>query len=109
MFQLKLKFSFLITFLIVFVLSIQAQDYSTKKTVKGKLKKIWDKGMEYNRQGQDMKAIKEFEKALSIDPTFIDAQLQWAALYYGLKRYDLGEQGFEKVLAIDPNYNKKVL
>ena len=108
MVQIKLSTSILIAFLFVLTGTATAQEYSTKKTVKGKLKKAWEKGMEYNTQGQDMKAIKEFEKALSIDPTFIDAQLQWAALYYGLKRYDLGEQGFEKVLAIDPTYNKKV-
>ncbi len=87
---------------------IEAQSYTTKKTVSGKLKKIWEKGMQYNLKGEDVKAIKEFEKALSMDPRFIDAQLQWAALHYELKRYDLGEQGFEKVLAIDPDYNKKV-
>ncbi len=86
-----------------------AQDYTTKKTVKGKLKKIWDKGMDYNIKGQDIKAIKEFEKALEMNPQFIDAQLQWAALNYGLKRFDLSELGFEKVIEIDPLYNRKVL
>lgn len=84
------------------------QKYTTKKTVSGKLKKVWDKGMQYNLKGDNIKAIKEFEKALKIDDQFIDAQLQWAALNYELKRFDLGEEGFEKVLAIDPSYNKKV-
>lgn len=98
----------LIFFSLGLITSVSAQDYTTKKTVKGKLKKIWDKGMQYNLKGEDIKAIKEFEKALDIDDRFIDAQLQWAALNYELKRYDLGEIGFEKVLAIDPMYNKKV-
>ncbi len=83
--------------------------YTTKKTVKGKLKKIWDKGMQYNLNKEDIKAIKEFEKALKIDPSFIDAQIQWAALNRELKRFDLAEQGFEKALQIDPKYDKLVL
>lgn len=100
---------------VVFVLMLgtaftsHAQSYTTKKTVTGKLKKIWEKGMAYNIKGEDIKAIKAFEKALEIDPRFIDAQLQWAALNYELQRFDLGEAGFEKVVAIDPNYNTKVL
>jgi len=89
--------------------TLSAQKYTTKKTVKGKLKKVWDKGMQCNLKGENIKAIKEFEKALKMDPKFIDAQIQWAALNYEMKRFDLGEIGFEKVLAIDPNYNKKVL
>ncbi len=106
--MIRLITFFLICFFVGNAIVLPAQDYTTKKTVKGKLKKIWDKGMQYNLKGEDIKAIKEFEKALQIDDRFIDAQLQWAALNYELKRYDLGEIGFEKVLAIDPNYNKKV-
>ncbi|MFT5766135.1 MAG: Tfp pilus assembly protein PilF, partial [Saprospiraceae bacterium] len=89
---------------VVFVLMLgtaftsHAQSYTTKKTVTGKLKKIWEKGMAYNIKGEDIKAIKAFEKALEIDPRFIDAQLQWAALNYELQRFDLGEAGFEKVV-----------
>jgi outer membrane protein OmpA-like peptidoglycan-associated protein/tetratricopeptide (TPR) repeat protein len=98
----------LVFVLILIAVTSHAQDYSTKKTVKGKLKKIWDKGMDYNIKGENTKAIKEFEKALEIDSRFIDAQLQWAALHYEMGRYDLGEAGFEKVIAIDPDYNTKV-
>lgn len=90
------------------VLAANAQNYTTKKTVSGKLKKVWDKGMQYNLKGDNIKAIKEFEKALKMDARFINAQLQWAALNYEMKRFDLAEEGFEKVLAIDPDYNKKV-
>ncbi len=89
--------------------TLSAQKYTTKKTVKGKLKKVWDKGMQHNLKGENVKAIKEFEKALKMNPNFIDAQIQWAALNYEMKRFDLGESGFEKVLSIDPDYNKKVL
>jgi len=106
--RFKLVLFSLTLFLLGGITEGTAQDYTTKKTVSGKLKKIWDKGMQYNLKGENMKAIKEFQKALKIDASFIDAQLQLAALNYEMKRFDLGELGFEKVLAIDPNYNKKV-
>lgn len=82
--------------------------YVTKKTVKGPAKKAFDKGMQYNLQGENVKAIKEFEKALKASPSFIDAQLQWAAMKYDLNLYPEAELGFEKVVALDPNYNSKV-
>lgn len=83
--------------------------YVTKKTAKGKAKKHYDKGMEYNFAGQNKKAISEFEKALKNAPRFIDAQIQWAALHYEQGKNEMAEMGFEKVLSIDPTYEKKVL
>ncbi|MEM8906869.1 MAG: OmpA family protein [Bacteroidota bacterium] len=65
--------------------------------------------MEYNMKGNNIKGIKEFEKALKERPNFIDAQIQWAALQYDSKNYLAAEKGFEKVLHIDPNYQKKVI
>lgn len=84
-------------------------NYTTKKTAKGKAKKYFEKGMEYNIKNQNEKGIKEFEKALKESPDFIDAQIQWAALKYDLKDYVAAEEGFEKALKIDPNYRKKVM
>ncbi len=73
-------FHLIVSFVFLFALNGHAQDYTTKKTVKGKIKKIWDKGMEHNMKGENFKAIREFEKALEMNPKFIDAQLQWAAV-----------------------------
>ena len=91
------------------VFNIFGQDYTTKKTAKGKAKLFYDKGMEYVFSDNDEKAIPEFEKALKKDPTFIDAQIQWAAINKELGRFGKAESGFLKVLEIDPAYNKKVL
>lgn len=104
----KIKKTFLVPLIILFALNLFAQDYSTRKTVTGKTKKFYEKGMEYVMERNDEKAIAEFEKALKIDPTFIDAQIQWAAINYEQKLYDKAEVGFQKVLDIDPNYNTKV-
>ena len=106
--QLIFKKIMLLSSLILCVASLFAQDYTTRKTATGKVKKIFDRGMEYVFQDNNEKAIAEFEKVLKIDPTFIDAQIQWSAINYELKLYKKAELGFHKVIDIDPNYNPKV-
>jgi len=103
-----IKRTFLIPLIILFSVNLFAQDYTTRKTATGKSKKFYEKGMECVMQRNDEKAIAEFEKALKIDPSFIDAQIQWAAINYEQKLYNKAEIGFQKVLDIDPNYNTKV-
>ncbi len=83
--------------------------YITKKTATGKAKKAYEKGMEYNISGNDEKALEEFTKALKVAPNFIDAQIQWSSLKHYLEDYAAAEVGFEKVLAMDPNYSPKVI
>ncbi len=106
--RLIIKRTYLIPLIVLFSLNLFAQDYTTRKTASGKVKKIFDKGMNYVFQNFNEKAVAEFEKVLKIDPTFIDAQIQWSAIYYELKQYKKAETGFQKVLSIDPNYNSKV-
>ncbi len=102
---------FIGSLLVLFLFTAQftfAQDYTTRKNVTGKLKKMYKKAMDYNNQGKNKDAIREFEKILKKDPTFIDAQIQWAAMHYAEKQFSAAEQGFEKVLQIDSTYNTKV-
>ena len=89
--------------------SISMKDYLTVKTVSSKIKKIYDKGMQYSRAEQNDKAIKELNKALKQAPNFIDAQIQLSAIYYDMKNYEKAEEGFEKVIQLDPLYKKRVL
>ncbi len=70
--------------------------------------KYYKKGSDYAYEGNLEKAIKEFEKAISAAPRFIDAHLLLADTYGGLKNYQKAVEGFEKVLSIDPNYNPKI-
>ena len=86
----------------------KTEPYVTKKTAKGKAKNMYERGMKYNQARENAKAIRDFEKALSIEPRFIDAQIQWAALKYDDGNFKEAEIGFEKVLEIDPMYKKKV-
>ncbi len=83
-------------------------NYITRKTASEKLKKTYKKGMQYSRAGQNEKALKEFSKALKKEPSFIDAQIQWAAIHYDTKNYAVAAQGFEKAIQIDSLYKKKV-
>ena len=89
--------------------SISTGDYLTVKTINAKIKKIYDKGMQYSRAEQNDKAIKEFSKALKQAPNFIDAQIQLSAIYYDMKNYEKAEEGFEKVVQLDPTYKKRAL
>ncbi len=88
--------------------NLLGQNYTTRKTVSGKVKKLYEKAMEASSFEYD-KAIALFEKVLKEDPTFIDAQIQYADLFYARKDFAKAEQEFEKVLEIDPTYNTKVL
>ena len=83
-------------------------NYITRKTASEKLKKSYKKGIKYSRAGENEKALKEFSKALKKESTFIDAQIQWSAIHYDMKNYEVAEQGFEKVIQIDSFYKKKV-
>ena len=107
--MIQTRVMLLLTLLVLVLPSAFAQTYTTKKTAKGAAKKAFEKGMVYNVEGDNLKAIREFEKALKEAPDFIDAQLQWAAMKYDLKLFPEAEIGFEKVVIIDPLYNSKVL
>jgi outer membrane protein OmpA-like peptidoglycan-associated protein/Tfp pilus assembly protein PilF len=102
---MKLFLSGLFLFLSI---GIFGQNYTTKKTATGKAKSAYDAGMKYNFAGQNDKALKEFTDALKEDPTFIDAQIQQAAMLYEMNKISEAEIAFEKVIKIDPNYNPQV-
>lgn len=96
-------------FLIVFTcFTSTAQDFVTKKTAKGKAKNLFDRGMQYLINGKDDKALHDFYKVITIEPSFIDAHLQIAAIKYDRKELAAAENGFEKVLSINEDYNPKV-
>jgi outer membrane protein OmpA-like peptidoglycan-associated protein/outer membrane protein assembly factor BamD (BamD/ComL family) len=85
-----------------------SEKYITRKTASERLKKTYKQGIKYSRAGENEKALKAFSKVLKKEPTFIDAQIQWAAIHYDMKNHEMAEQGFEKVIQIDSFYKKKV-
>ena len=71
-----------------------AQDYITEKTVTGKAKKMYERGIQLSFNSHLEAALEDFEKALDIEPTFIDAQIHWANVQYDLGNLELAEEGF---------------
>lgn len=78
--------------------------FTTKKTANDKLKTVYDRAMRMASLNQFEDALQDFEKALKMDPTFIDAQLQWANVKNQQAKFEEAKVGYEKVIAIDSMY-----
>jgi outer membrane protein OmpA-like peptidoglycan-associated protein/tetratricopeptide (TPR) repeat protein len=82
--------------------------FTTTKTANDKLKTIYDRGMRMASLDELDDALEDFEKALKMDPTFIDAQIQWANVKNAQLKFEEAKQGYEKALAIDSTYEMGV-
>lgn len=101
---------FLSLFLLLFLCSpaFAQKKFTTKKTASDKLKTVYDRGMRMASLKQFADAIEDFEKALKMDPTFIDAQLQWADVKNQQMKLEEAKLGYQKVIAIDSMYEPAV-
>lgn len=94
--------------LLVFAITVSAQKpqppYYTVESAPNKAKSDYNDGAMEARKGNTVIALGYFERALKACPTFIDAQLLWAGSQLKIKDYTRAEEGFEKVIALDPNY-----
>jgi outer membrane protein OmpA-like peptidoglycan-associated protein len=89
---------------------LQAQaDIVTYETASEKLKKIYRKGLLASRSYDLDGAMKYFEKAVKVEPSFIDAHIQIASLLYEQDFLIQAEDAFEKILEMDDKHNPKVL
>ena len=95
--------------LFCFTITVFSQNYTTRKTATGKAIKAYSDGVKLKIQDDTEGALKEFTNALKADATFIDAQIQQAAMFYKLGKLPESEAAFEKVLTIDPNFEVEVL
>ncbi|MCC6725419.1 MAG: tetratricopeptide repeat protein, partial [Saprospiraceae bacterium] len=82
--------------------------FTTAKTANDKLKTIFDRGNRMFDLKQLDDAIEDFEKALKTDPTFIDAQIQWANAKNAQDKLAEAKTGYEKAIAIDSFYEPNV-
>lgn len=102
-----MKHLFLIgTFIFTAVVGISAQDYLTADQVGGKVKKMYEQALDYNRAGQYQDALKALDQALEKTPEFIDAVLLRADLLLLLSRPAEAEKGFQEALRLAPQYNR---
>ncbi len=81
--------------------------YFTVQTAPGKAKSAYNDGLAEARKGNTAIALGYFERALKEAPTFIDAQLYWAGTQLEMQDFKRAEEGFEKVLALDTNYEPR--
>ncbi len=95
--------------LFCFTITVFSQNYTTRKTATGKAIKAYSDGIKLKIQDDTEGALKEFTNALKADASFIDAQIQQAAMFYKLGKLPEAETAFEKVLGIDPNFEVEVL
>jgi len=84
-------------------------NYTTRKTTSPKAQKHYKEGIAAFRGNDLDKATKLFKKALNVDPLLIDAKIQIAAIFNEKADFEEAEKGFEEVLAIAPDHNKKVI
>lgn len=109
----NMKWNFLLLpILCAVVLSASAQQtqpppYFTVESAPNKAKNAYNDGVTEARRGNTAIALGYFERALRESPTFIDAQLMWAGTQYEMQDYARAEEGFEKVLTLDKNYEPR--
>jgi len=65
--------------------------------------KHYHEGLRLHNSGKCEEAIKEFDKALVIDPNFKEAHYYKGVCLYYLRRYEETIKEFDRALAIDPN------
>ena len=102
------KFFFLLLLLPFLQNCFAQKKYTTAKTAKGKLQTTFERGLRMTFNGQLDAAVMDFEKALQMDPTFIDAQIEWANVKSQQGKLGEAELGYEKALTIDPDYEVNV-
>ncbi len=68
---------------------------------KGKADSHMNLGEAYARSGEADKAIKEFQRAIAIDPTLADAHQWLAFIYDALEQYEAAESAYKKAIDLD--------
>ena len=72
--------------------------------VPGKARAEFKKGEYALKKRQTLQAVEHLKTAVTIDPAFADAHNDLGIAYLGLKEYTASAEQFQKVLALDRNY-----
>ncbi len=85
--------------------AVFSQKYTTKKTASPKALDAYKAGDLALQAGEQARAIREFERALEIDSTFIDAQIGWANAHYDARHWADAERGYERAQRLAADYD----
>lgn len=97
--------SFLVFVCCIFSLSAWAQPQGKKVHSSNKAAiRDFEEGRKQFNSGQDVKAIKYLESAISKDADFIDAYLILGQIYFISRDYQSALENYKKVTEIDPAY-----
>lgn len=91
--------------LLMFVTRANAQWYDPDKVSK-KAGEIYAKAYEDAQDDKLDAAIEKINKAIQLEPRFVDAYLSRAGIYANQKKYDLSVADFEKALQMDSVYSE---
>ncbi|WP_372367656.1 protein kinase [Candidatus Uabimicrobium sp. HlEnr_7] len=88
---------------------VPKRDNSSKK----KMYLLYEQAIKYRNAGQDDLAIKEFSKAIAIDPSHVRSYVNRSSLYYKQRKWKEAVRDADKLLELDPFadtalYNKGV-
>jgi tetratricopeptide (TPR) repeat protein len=88
--------------LLIALLSIltHAQEIDISKSVA-----LFEQGQESHGSGKLDLAIEFYEKALSINPEFPEAEFQKATAHFQLKEYDMAEQSYRRTIELKPSWS----
>ncbi len=106
--QIKIFFFLLYLLLLLFSVSAFSQNYSTTKTASKKAAKQFSKARERTNARELDQALKALEKAIDVQPDFINAILLKASIHYDQNDFALAEEGFQKSLNLAPDYDSFV-
>jgi len=88
--------------------NVRAQNVVTKKDGDTKAIRLFKRGVQYMNAREPAKALADFEKAIKLEPNFIDAHIEIGAYYYARQDFVKAESSFKKAIDLDPNYKARV-
>ena len=88
---------------------LHAQNYVTSKTASKKAIKYYEYAVQASFNKQLKEGMTYINRAIELEPNFIDAYIQRGNIYYDLGDLDKAEAEFLKVLSIDENYAENTL
>ena len=86
------------------VLGLETIEDTLEKKIKAQSAIELFKGVSNENKGQYGQAIKDYNKAIEIDPAFAQAYSSRGVIYYSMDQYDQAISDYNKAIEINPNH-----